>query len=57
MESLWYMGQEDGMCGEINDKLGGGEIFKCKKCGYKEDRDVNGARNVMLKCLSELASG
>ena len=36
-------------CGYKNDNLGSAEIFKCSKCKYKVDRDINGARNILLR--------
>ena len=40
-------------CGIINNKLGSSEFFKCESCGLEIDRDINGARNIYLKVLSE----
>lgn len=39
-------------CGHINEKLGGSKTFKCAKCEMKMDRDVNGARNILIRQLS-----
>ena len=39
-------------CGCLNDFLGMSEIFECSKCNIKIDRDVNGSRNILIKCLS-----
>lgn len=47
-----YTSKTCGCCGEINQTLGGSKVFKCKKCGFKADRDINGARNIMLRYLS-----
>ena len=38
-----------GMCGVLNEKLGGSKTFLCEQCGYQADRDHNGARNVLIK--------
>lgn len=40
-------------CGKINNKLGGSKIFTCKEesCLQIIDRDVNGARNILLRAL------
>lgn len=35
-------------CGTEND-IGGKEVWVCKRCGFKHDRDINGARNILLK--------
>ena len=36
-------------CGFINKKLGGARIFNCFKCKFVVDRDINGARNILIK--------
>ncbi|AYV77780.1 MAG: transposase [Edafosvirus sp.] len=38
-----------GCCGGINNKVGGAEIYECRKCKMKIGRDYNGARNILLK--------
>jgi len=47
-----YTSKTCGRCGFIHSKLGGQEHFVCKKCGYEVDRDLNGARNILIKYLS-----
>jgi putative transposase len=58
-----YTSKTCGKCGTLNDRLGGNKIFKCRKntCIKKSllsnteiDRDVNGARNVLLRILSQI---
>ena len=39
-------------CGTIKN-IGGNKIYKCSKCGLDIDRDINGARNILLKTLTE----
>jgi len=41
-------------CGVINNKVGGAKVFVCHNplCGIIVDRDINGARNILLKRLS-----
>ena len=46
-----YTSKMCSVCGNINENLGGSKIYKCKKCGYKTDRDVNGCRNILLKSI------
>lgn len=36
-------------CGWLNEKLGSSKIFNCKECKKIMDRDINGARGIMLK--------
>lgn len=47
-----YTSKTCGMCGHINDKLGGNKTFVCPVCDYTCDRDFNGSRNILLKWLS-----
>ena len=43
-----------GLCGTINNHVGGAEIYRCvnPQCGVQIDRDVNGARNILLRELT-----
>lgn len=43
-------------CGEIKSNLGRKKVFNCSKCHVKIDRDINGARNIYLKCMLEFDS-
>ena len=40
-----------GKCGFINDNLGSAKIYKCPSCNFEIGRDINGARNILLKHL------
>jgi putative transposase len=51
--SQTYTSKTCGSCGHIHKKLGGNKVFNCPLCGVKLDRDVNGARNNLLKFLTE----
>jgi transposase len=42
-----------GNCGILND-IGSREMYDCKGCLYRVDRDINGSRNIMIKCIKEL---
>ena len=48
-----YTSKTCGVCGTINNKLGGSKIFKCvnSECKISIDRDYNGSRNILLKHL------
>lgn len=48
-----YTSKTCSQCGEINSSLGSSEIFQCQTCLLKIDRDVNGARNIMIKMMME----
>src|SRR5207248_8224269 len=45
-----YTSKTCGCCGVINRNLGSSKTFQC---GATIDRDVNGARNVLLKYITE----
>jgi len=48
-----YTSKTCGRCGSLN-KVGSKEIFICNKCNLVLDRDVNGARNILIKQITEL---
>jgi transposase len=48
-----YTTQTCGKCGNLDKEIGGKKIYECKKCEYTEDRDLNGARNVLLRYLEQ----
>ena len=43
-----------GACGWLHYKLGGAKVFRCGAagCGAVFDRDLNGARNILLRYLT-----
>ena len=41
------------VCGNLNIKLGGSEIFECPQCKLLIDRDINGFRNILIRHLGE----
>ncbi|KAK9375264.1 putative transposase DNA-binding domain-containing protein [Lipomyces chichibuensis] len=45
-----------GACGHLNN-VGGRKEFRCAQCGYVCDRDINGARNILVRYYTKLASG
>lgn len=47
-----YTSKTCGGCGKLNQKLGAKKQFKCE-CGFELDRDLNGARNIMIKCIGK----
>ena len=44
-----YTSKTCGRCGSLNDSLGSKKVFLCPKCNLKIDRDINGARNILIK--------
>ena len=38
-----------GKCGILNKNVGPSRIFNCLDCGVSIDRDLNGARNILIK--------
>ena len=49
-----YTSKTCGNCGLINQKPGGSKTFNCNKCNVTIDRDINGARNILIKYLTGL---
>lgn len=48
-----YTSKTCGNCGNIKYNLGSADKYHCNGCGVEMDRDVNGARNILLKHLTE----
>lgn len=48
-----YTSKTCGLCGFIDEELGGKKIFECK-CGYVCDRDIHGARNIYIRALNNI---
>jgi transposase len=48
-----YTSKSCGRCGAIKDNLGGSKVFHCPRCHFQCGRDINGARNILLKWLTE----
>lgn len=46
-----YTSKTCGKCGWIHWKLGGSKVFQCKMCHVTIDRDINAARNIMLRAM------
>ena len=51
-----YTSQTCTKCGKISNEYSKEREKECM-CGYKIDRDVNGSRNILLKCVKELKLG
>lgn len=47
-----YTSKTCGNCGIIHSTLGGNKIFDCASCGYCLDRDIHGARNILVRALT-----
>jgi putative transposase len=48
-----YTSKTCGGCGHLHNKLGSNKVFTCPHCHICLDRDVNGARNILLKFLTD----
>ena len=48
-----YTSKTCGLCGTINN-IGSTEQYICSECNNILDRDINGARNIMIKRIKEL---
>jgi len=46
----YYTSKTCGKCGWINRGLGSSDVFECKECGVRIGRDLNGARNILIRC-------
>ena len=46
-----YTSKTCGRCGWIHDRLGGSKVFQCNQCHLRIDRDVNGARNIIMRAV------
>lgn len=49
-----YTSKTCGGCSALNETLGASKVFICSKCSFTIDRDVNGARNIMIKNSKKL---
>ncbi len=49
----YYTSKTCGGCGWINKNLSNSDVYNCGSCGLCIDRDMNGARNIMLRNLNE----
>jgi putative transposase len=49
-----YTSKTCGRCGALHHTLGSNKTFACRQlgCGYRTDRDANGARNILLRHLT-----
>ena len=50
-----YTSQACGNCGKLKKDLGANKVYECDSCGFIYDRDLNGARGIMIKYLTEKA--
>lgn len=48
-----YTSKTCGNCGFIHEKLGGNKTFHCPCCDVTLDRDMNGARNILLRYMTK----
>ncbi len=51
-----YTSKTCSCCGELNYGLGGSKDFNCDYCGSEMDRDINAARNILIKNWDVLPS-
>lgn len=54
IKSECYTSKTCTKCGTLNYNLGSKEVFCCNNCKLIIDRDVNGARNIMLKNYNQI---
>lgn len=46
-----YTSKTCSYCGNVKENLKGNKIYKCEKCHIVIDRDINGARNILMKSI------
>ena len=53
-----YTSKTCGQCGRMNKELGGSRVYNCvnENCMKNQDRDINAARNILIRILSILMS-
>ena len=51
-----YTSKTCSRCGNLHTSLGSSEVFHCPSCSFRIDRDINGARNIMIKTIMEKTS-
>ena len=44
-----YTSKTCSCCGQLNNKLGSNKVFNCQYCDLEIDRDINSARNILIK--------
>jgi len=49
-----YTSKVCGKCGSTNKNLGSQKVYQCTRCDVEFDRDINGARNILIKFLTGL---
>ncbi len=48
-----YTSKTCGNCGFINRELGANKVYDCPQCKKIFDRDINGARNILIRVLTK----
>ena len=46
-----YTSKTCSYCGCVKENLGGNKIYNCNKCHMIIDRDINGAKNILMKSI------
>ena len=47
-----YTSKTCGKCGKLNEKLGSSKTFLCPSCNFNADRDIQAARNILLRFIT-----
>lgn len=48
-----YTTQTCGKCGKLDKKIESSKVYKCKHCKKEIDRDINGARNILIRAITK----
>jgi putative transposase len=51
VQDEWFTSKTCGLCNNVKHNLGAAKRYRCSKCGYDVDRDVNGAINILRRSL------
>ena len=49
-----YTSKTCGKCGNVKQNLGSNKVYNCDICKFKIDRDINGARNILIRALTKI---
>ena len=49
-----YTSQTCSNCGCMSKTYNNNRLKTCSSCKYQIDRDINGSKNILLKCVTEM---
>ena len=51
-----YTTKTCGHCGSIHKTIGSNKVYNCNNCSTRIDRDINGARNILIRTCTKLGN-